>query len=41
LTYRARRDAVSQENLDLNAPIQLPAYGGRWLRCEKSRLMFT
>jgi beta-galactosidase len=41
LTYRARMDAVSQENLDLNAPIQLPAYGGRWLRCEKSRLMFT
>lgn len=34
-TYRVRIDAVTQDPLDLNAPIDLPAYGGRWVRCEK------
>ncbi len=33
--YRAAADPVTEETLDLNAPIALEAYSGRWLRCEK------
>lgn len=34
-TYRAVRDAVTDQKLALRAPIALPAYSGRWLRFQK------
>lgn len=33
--YKSVSDPVSGENLELNAPIELEAYSGRWLRFEK------
>jgi hypothetical protein len=33
--YQSAEDAESGETLRLDAPIHLPAYGGRWARCLK------
>jgi beta-galactosidase len=33
--YRAAEDPVSQQRLELGAPIDLEAYSGRWLRLQK------
>ena len=35
MRYAAWTDAVSGETLTVGAPIDLPAYAGRWLRCAK------
>ena len=35
MRYAAWTDAVSGETLTVGAPIDLPAYSGRWLRCAK------
>jgi len=35
LRYAGATDAVGGEAVALRAPIEIPAYHGRWLRCEK------